>query len=122
MGGIFVHTWVLLYSLHMGDLWGCKHTPPTTTPHTENTPYTHHTHVTHTPTSTPHAHTQVLKGGEWAAVTAVLIPYTTIGEGGPIAAAQMLATAAGGYLAYGIVLVLKARWALALLVCVEWGG
>lgn len=60
--------------------------------------------------------TQVLKGGEWAAVTAILIPYTTIGEGGPIALSQVLATAFGGYLAYGFVLAVQTPWALALLV------
>ncbi len=59
---------------------------------------------------------QALKGGEWAAVTAVLIPYTTIGEAGPISMAQILATAAGGYLAFAFVVVLKEPWALALLV------
>lgn len=60
---------------------------------------------------------QVLKGGEWAAVTAILIPYTTIGEGGPTALSQVLATAFGGFLAYGFVLaVQQTPWALALLV------
>lgn len=47
----------------------------------------------------------ILRGFEWAAVTASLVPYNTIGEGGLVASAQVAATVMGGFTAYAFTLV-----------------